>query len=189
MKKIATVLLAGVFSLAMALGLCACDSDHVHVYSQNVIEEATCYSEGKVMLVCAHCGDTRNITIPIVPHSFTVWEVKADASCTGEGIWKRHCTMCGLEQTGEIPARGHQWGDWVIEEATCTAKGVMSRSCTTCGEKEVEVLEALGHAFSNEFTIDKHPTMTEDGLRSRHCLREGCNARTDEEVIPKLAGK
>lgn len=188
MKKFATLLLAGVLSLAMMLGLCACDSDHVHVYSQDVITEATCKSGGKVRLVCQQCGDTRMIDMPVVPHSFTVWEVETEVSCTGEGLWTRHCTMCGLEQTGVIPARGHQWGEWKIEEATCETKGMMSRSCNNCSEKEVEVIEALGHVFSSTFTIDKHPTKTEDGMRSRHCMREGCNARTDEEVIPKLAG-
>lgn len=188
MKKIASVLIAVLMAVAMTLGLCACDSDHVHVYGQEVILEATCHSEGKVKLVCLKCGDTRDIVMPVVPHSFSVWEVIENVTCTQNGLWKRHCTMCGLEQTGEIPARGHAWTDWKIVEPTCEERGSMTRICESCQEKEVEIINPLGHVFSGEFTIDKHPTLTEEGERSRHCLREGCRERADIEVIPKLGG-
>ncbi len=173
---------------ATALGLCACDSDHVHVYGQEVIREATCYSEGEVRLVCLECGDVRTIVMPIVPHSFTVWEVVTEVTCNEDGLWKRRCTMCGLQQTGEIPARGHDWGEWEIQEATCEMSGLMVHKCTRCEETEARIIGALGHLFDTAFTIDKHPTKTQDGQRSRHCLRPGCNAVTDVEIIHRLGG-
>lgn len=41
-----------------------------------------------------------------------------------------------------------------------------------------------GHVFSEEWTVDKEPTCTEPGLKSRHCTNPGCMARTDEQEIP-----
>lgn len=189
MKRFAALLVAVILSAAVTVGLCACDSDHVHVYGQEVVKEATCYSEGEVRLVCMECGDVRTITMPVVPHSFTVWEVVNEATCTESGLWTRECTMCKMEQEGIIPARGHEYGEWKIEEPTCELNGSMLRVCARCGQGEGRVIGALGHAFSETYTVDKHPTMTEDGQRSRHCIHPGCDAVTDIEVIPRLGAK
>ena len=43
----------------------------------------------------------------------------------------------------------------------------------------------LSHKYSKEFTVDKEATYEEEGSKSRHCLTEGCDAKT--EVTPILA--
>ena len=46
-----------------------------------------------------------------------------------------------------------------------------------------ETIPILGHDYSNEFTIDKEATCTEDGLKSKHCSR--CDSTTEKTIIPK----
>ncbi len=45
-------------------------------------------------------------------------------------------------------------------------------------------MKALGHDFT-EWTVEKEPTETEEGLEVRTCKREGCEVR-EERAIPKL---
>lgn len=45
-------------------------------------------------------------------------------------------------------------------------------------------MKALGHDFT-EWTVEKEPTETEEGLEVRTCEREGCEVR-EERAIPKL---
>lgn len=79
----------------------------------------------------------------------------------------------------------HSYGEWsVVKEATCTEKGVEHRLCSICGAEETREIEALGHEFSEYFTVDKAPTVTEEGSKSRHCVR--CDEVTDVTVIAKL---
>ena len=40
------------------------------------------------------------------------------------------------------------------------------------------------HAYSSAYTIDKQPTCLEDGSMSKHCTRDGCDAKTSVTTIP-----
>ena len=42
----------------------------------------------------------------------------------------------------------------------------------------------IPHNYSNEFTVDKVPTCTENGIKSHHCTR--CNKTTDVTLMPML---
>ena len=44
----------------------------------------------------------------------------------------------------------------------------------------------LVHTFDKEFTIDKEPTCEEDGVKSRHCIIDGCDGKGDVTVLDKL---
>ncbi|MDM8203674.1 leucine-rich repeat protein [Faecalicoccus acidiformans] len=78
----------------------------------------------------------------------------------------------------------HEFGNWVVtKKATCIKDGLKKRTCS-CGVFEEQVIDALGHDFSEEWTIDKEPTCTEEGWRSHHCTR--CDQTTDGEKMNKL---
>lgn len=51
-------------------------------------------------------------------------------------------------------------GEWTVKTApTCTEKGVEHRLCTKCDAEQTREIDALGHDFSDEFTVDKAPTV------------------------------
>ncbi len=70
-------------------------------------------------------------------------------------------------------------------EANCTKDGLITYTCA-CGDTYTEDIPKLGHNFSKDFTIDKKATYTEAGAKSKHCLRSGCNAKSEVTAIPKL---
>ena len=52
---------------------------------------------------------------------------------------------------------------------------------TSCNTQNNNINEHV-HDYSNEWTVDKEATCTEDGSKSHHCLT--CDAKTDETIIP-----
>ena len=75
-------------------------------------------------------------------------------------------------------------------EPTCTESGLTEgKVCKDC--KKVlasrEKVSALVHKYSTEWTIDKEVSCTEDGSKSRHCIR--CDAKIDDVVIPAKGHK
>ncbi|MBQ6874098.1 MAG: leucine-rich repeat protein [Clostridia bacterium] len=69
-------------------------------------------------------------------------------------------------------------------EPSCTENGYAEGyKCALCdySTEEFYTIAPLGHDYSNEWTIDKEATCTEDGSKSRHCGR--CESKTDVTVI------
>ncbi len=99
------------------------------------------------------------------------------------------CSVCGQVTAIRIlsidDCNQHSFGEWKTEiESSCTQYGVKTRTCSNCGYMQIEYLDMLEHTFSNEFTVDKEPTVDSTGIKSRHCIY--CDAVTDETKIPKL---
>ena len=76
--------------------------------------------------------------------------------------------------------------------ATCEAEGLKAvGTCEVCGEEysyddEANKLPALGHEYADTYTEDRPATCTEAGEESKHCIREGCDSRTDVKELPAL---
>lgn len=72
--------------------------------------------------------------------------------------------------------------------ATCTTAGKAKLICPVCNGEFTDGTEseALGHEFASNYTVDKEATCTEEGEKSKHCERDGCNARDDIEKIDAL---
>ena len=95
-----------------------CDAADVsdHTESEAVKEgyvDATCTSSGYYdsVVYCGECSDELSRTSHTVSqysHGFGDWEIIANATCTTDGSQKRACTVCGHEETGSIPATGHE---------------------------------------------------------------------------------
>ncbi|MBQ4282427.1 MAG: RICIN domain-containing protein [Lachnospira sp.] len=86
--------------------------------------------------------------------------------------------------TGEV--HEHVYASKVTTAATCEAKGVRTFTCA-CGDTKTEDIPATGHNYDEEYTIDVEPTEVATGEKSRHCLNEGCNSRTDITVLSKIS--
>lgn len=106
-------------------------------------------------------------------HTFGEWAVDKEATCKEEGVEKRVCTICGLDEIRAIPVLPHSVAEWqVLEAATCTTNGSRTGVCTECGDTVNETVNSLGHDFSTEWS--------KDALGHWHsCQRAGCDATKD----------
>ena len=141
------------------------------------------------------CFDYYEVTVggeekPDCEHKNTEVRNQTDATCTEAGYTgDTVCKDCEvIVKAGTvIEAKGHDAETRNAREATCTKDGYtgdeVCKVCDTVVEKGTEV-KALGHDFT-EWTVEKEPTETEEGLEVRTCKREGCEVR-EERAIPKL---
>ena len=109
---------------------------------------ATCtesgITEGKHCDVCGEVLVAQEIA-PALGHSFSGWQHEKDATCTEDGILRRTCGACELQEIALIPATGHTYGSWYIaKEATGTQNGILERKCTACGSTETAIIPATG---------------------------------------------
>ena len=139
----------------------------------------------------SHCSVCNKIIvkqeiIPSLGHSFENYISDNNATCTKDGTKTAKCERCDVTNTltDVGTATGHTL---VTDEAaapTCTKTGLTEGShCSVCNEIIVkqETVPALGHDFSNEWTIDKEASCTENGSKSHHCSR--CDEKSDITVI------
>ena len=141
------------------------------------------------------CFDYYEVTVggeekPDCEHKNTEVRNQTDATCTEAGYTgDTVCKDCKetVKAGTVIEAKGHDAETRNAKEATCTKDGYtgdeVCKVCDTVVEKGTEV-KALGHDFT-EWTVEKEPTETEEGLEVRTCKREGCEVR-EERAIPKL---
>ena len=141
------------------------------------------------------CFDYYEVTVggeekPDCEHKNKEVRNQTDATCTEAGYTgDTVCKDCKetVKAGTVIEAKGHDAETRNAKEATCTKDGYtgdeVCKVCDTVVEKGTEV-KALGHDFT-EWTVEKEPTETEEGLEVRTCKREGCEVR-EERAIPKL---
>ena len=104
----------------------------------------------------------------------------------------------GTTATCKVIKHSHQLEQTPAVPATCENPGVNAYwTCKTCGDMfsnygsnlitEPVIIPALGHSYSTYYTIDKAATCAEEGVKSHHCTRSGCNAIEpgSEVTIPK----
>ncbi len=116
-----------------------------HSYGNWIVdEEPTCREKGSRHRVCAVCGDTEREEIAPLGHALVHHDAKAPI-CTESGYEAYDtCTRCGYSTYHEIPAKGHSYGDWVVDrESTTDEEGEMSRKCSSCGDVEKQSMPKL----------------------------------------------
>ncbi len=172
MKKI--ILIFGILLTVFLLTSCGCE----HQYEENITTEPTCTSVGTKTFTCTLCNDTYSEEIPIVEHSFGLWKITKNATCTTEGESQRTC-KCGKIESKKLPVINHSYGDWTtIKESTCTEKGEAQRTCK-CGATESKALPTIDHSFS-EWITTKAATCTTKGEAQRTCK---CG-KVESKVLP-----
>ena len=108
-----------------------------------------------------------------------------EPTCTEPGHTAgESCSICGyLKSAAEIPATGHEWGQWTQTKApTCTEKGEEQRVCAhDATHVETRPVAALGHSYKETDWIAEVPaTCTQEGkLGHYHC--DACNKNFDKE--------
>ena len=114
------------------------------------------------------CGDKTDVA----EHSFGEWTVTKEASTTEPGSKTRSCSVCGFEETLEIPvlSHTHSYGtDWKNNETSHW------HECT-CGDKT----DMAAHSF--RWVIDRAATATQKGSKHEECTV--CGYRRAAVEIP-----
>ena len=171
MKKITVIILF----LISVLTLVGCE--HKHEYTTEVIEP-TCTEGGYTKHTC-ECGESYiDNKVAALGHDYQ------DSISNNDGT---HTNTCSHDKSHKETVNC-TFGNWVIvTEATAFTEGKEARECSYCGYKEERVIPATHeHEYANDFTVDKEATCLEDGLKSKHCLKDNCNDVIEETVIPAL---
>ncbi len=107
-----------------------------HLYGEwQTRVEPSCTEEGLRFKVCSGCdagADGHEITevIPALGHDLVHHDAQ-DPTCTEPG-WEEYdtCSRCDYSTCVEIPALGHDWGEWTLTtEPTETSAGEETRTC------------------------------------------------------------
>lgn len=72
-------------------------------------------------------------------HTWSEWETVTEPSCTQKGESKRTCSVCGEEETADVPATGHSDGDGDGLCDLCNNEMTISGSITEIPEAEFSI--------------------------------------------------
>lgn len=142
-----------------------------------VSHDATCQTDWYQVDECEICGEVDESTFWDVAdtkkdHSFN-WTVTKDADCLAVGSKSGACIWCGISTTQEIPALGHDFATYKLnDDMTCTVDGTETSNCTRCGKEDTKtaVGSKLGHKLG-EYISNNDKTCTKDGTLSAECER------------------
>ena len=141
-------LLVGLLVVSAMFLLVACDCQHVWNDGE-VTVEATETTEGVKTFTCTECGETKEESIPALPHTHTYND---DWSVDESEHW--HYASCGHDESKDRAA--HTWdGGVVTTVATCVAEGVKTTTCTVCGYFVTESIakDAANHVADEEVIV------------------------------------
>ena len=146
-----------------------------HQMSEWKIEvNASCVMDGVQSQECIRCGKRVEEVISATGHEMQ--EVgRTEAGCTVDGVINKECSKCEVKEDIIIEATGHgATYQVIILEPTVKAEGSYEERCSICDEVLFRgTIEKIALEYAKEFTIDKEPTCTESGSKSKHCITEG----------------
>ncbi|MBE6573657.1 MAG: hypothetical protein E7652_04595 [Ruminococcaceae bacterium] len=163
-----------------------------HTEGEAVIENnvaPTCTEKGSydTVVYCTVCKAELSRVETIVDklgHTWGDWTVVTPATCEGEGLEKRVCSVCQEEETNSIEAIGHKWNDGEVTAPTCTEEGYTTYTCLndSTHTKVEDIVVSLGHITVIDEAVE--PTCTETGLtEGSHCERCGY-VFVEQEIVP-----
>ena len=132
------------------------EQTHTHEYTETVLAQATCTSEGLKKLVCT-CGDEKEEKIEKLPH-VEVDDEAVPATCLSTGLTAgKHCDECGEIIVAQTPTEKlkHTFtkqdtaSKYLASAATCQANETYYYSCKDCGEKGTETFEKADTMLSH----------------------------------------
>jgi len=131
---------------------------------------ANCNEWGIQNQSCSVCGEVFNEREVRGDHQWGGYTTVEPAGCETPGEEVSNCSVCGERGSSrEIPAKGHDWGDWKWEvEATCNKEGLRVRYCNRCNMRDEDYVQGGEHKWG-EWQTDKSATCTEGGSEKRTC--------------------
>lgn len=143
-----------------------------------VTQGATCQDEGSREHTCKVCGFYEAEIMPITEHTPIVTEVAVEPKCEQPGKTEEiKCSFCGdvIQESEEIPALEHKYGEWkTIEEATCKKEGQQRRVCEICDHPDIEQIPQKPHnwgvwQYDSEHDEHKHQCQDCQTIQSYAC--------------------
>ena len=142
-----------------------------HAWQSIVIRDATCETDGKLLELCARCGQMKQTATPKGEHTYETYTVAA--TCTNPGYTVRECSVCGDRHIEDITSvLPHNYESHVIA-ATCENGGKTIHRCDGCSSSFVtDYTSPLGHSW-DEGTLVTNATCTGEGVMEYRCTRCG----------------
>lgn len=162
-----------------------------------VITPATFNTPGVERYTCETCGAVEDEEIPPLSEQhecvYSGKQVIATAAgCETSGILLIYCEDedCGQYITQQIPATGHQFGEWKeTKKAGFSDDGEQRRVCANCGKEETQVIPKRAqnhvHQYTGKEEIIKDATCTEEGTKRVHCFESECESYIDQVIAKK----
>ncbi len=144
-------------------------------------KEPSCTEKGSRTRTCKRCQKVETQEIAARGHYFpNPWTTISEPTCTEVGHEMNTCVRvnrgvpCGYEWWREIPALGHDWGEWhVIKTPTAEEDGIEQRECSRCGITEQRPLTLEDYADSASLSLsvsfDKDRVYKADETVTFHC--------------------
>ena len=163
-----------------------------HTFEDDAYTEhtsATCTEGGYLVKQCSSCNNMIQVELeePALGHDWLYLEgdeYYMAPTCEEDGFQTKVCRTCGITETEEFPALGH---DYVRDPErsrvpTCTEMGSDCMVCSRCGDEIDEELmeDPDNHDWELVSTI-KEPTCKEPGLGTFTC---GWCGETQQMEIP-----
>ena len=119
-------------------------------------------------------------------------------TCTEKGLIEYTCKYCGDTYTKQVPATGHNYGEWIVDKKpTEKADGHRYKQCANCGHRIEETIPKLNHDHKAKLVKGKAATCTEYGTKDYYFC-EGCGKKfsdsqckhevTDKDLVIKATG-
>lgn len=169
---------------------------HDYTNAQTEVHERDCVNGTYTKTFCTREGcDHFELTFAegeegkALGHDFLI-EVPDDerakaATCEDDGVKVMKCSRCDEKETVVLPKLGHDFKEGQIFDATCTTSEYTVMECSHEGcDKSYKRYDGdpLGHDWG-DWKVTTEPTNTTDGVMTRTCKRDGCDA-TETAPIP-----
>lgn len=119
------------------------EDNHVHTYTYEVTEEATCTENGEKTYTCSICGSSYVTSIPATNHP-SRQTIRTDGTCGEPGTVVCSCAICKAVISSDTLTYDHKYSDWTVtKEPTTSSKGTKTRTCSVCGKVDTKSIPRL----------------------------------------------
>ena len=117
-----------------------CEHDFVVIDSK----ETSCdeNEKGWIKYKCSKCN-LKKVEETEPTHTFGEWETTKEPTCTEEGIQKRVCSGCGLEESKTLSKTDHKYvdGEMVLANVQ-SGKMYKKTKCSVCGAESTKAIDS-----------------------------------------------
>ena len=179
-------------------------NNHTNIVTDAAVEP-DCLTTG--LTEGSHCEDCGTVIVPqetvdALGHEYTS-EITTPATCTEDGVETFTCIRGDDSYTKVIPATGHEWSEWTVDEeaipAGCETEGKTAVEKRVCANdpshvetRGGETIEATGHEWGEWTVVEEEIPATETtagktAVEQRVCANDDSHVETiGGEVIPAL---
>ena len=146
---------------------------HEHKFETTIIKP-TCKEKGYTIHKCLICGYEYKDNFTIGKHKFE--NTIINPTCMEEGQRERVCKLCGYKDVDILPARGHNFTDWIEQtHPTCNEPGINVRKCEVCGKLETKITPKLEHKYTD--------WVIEGDYKTRYCVNCGEEEKVNVNAV------